>query len=822
GIDDKHPDLQGNLWINRGEIPLNGIDDDGNGYVDDYRGWNVNLGNDNIDPEQSGANDFDDHGTLITGIIGARTNNGMGVAGMNWNIKVMSININTELVESDMIAAYAYVLDQRTQYNQTNGASGAYVVATNLSYGDEDLTPEDSPIWCGIYDSLGAQGIINVTATANRALNIDEIKDVPTSCSSDHMIAVTATNIRDERTFAAFGINDIDLAAPGSDIFSTTVQGYGDDRGASFAAPMIVGTVALLYASPCSDLASLAGIDPAAASLMARSLVLDNVDQIPTLADDVQTGGRLNTGKALRAIVEGCNACLAPAQVVIEPALDSAVVSFLIADSVSSVQLHWWADGDSTATVQDSVSSPFVLSDLSNCTPYNVQLISTCVNGQMDTTSTFEVTTMGCCLAPDSLEVELADTLCVTWQGHEAAQLYELWIRADQDTVWTSHLDSNTSIKLPDLLPCTAYRAQVRSLCQADTSAFSEPIQFLTLGCGTCLDSIYCLPPIAADNPDYIDSFSFHTLANRSGPDGGYGDFTGGPQTSLKQGSQYVLSVFPGSSEILTDRRYYAWIDYDQSGSFENESELVALSDSAMIDPYHKTLRIPPDAPLGSTRLRILSLMETSSDTLTACDAAVEFGEVEDYCVSIIFDSLLCPQTPLVDTILVTESSAEVIWERVDSSIAFTFRWREVGSDEWMDMSDTTNTFTISDLEECTEYEFQVNTVCAFDTSGYTESLVFTTTCLMTPTVDIAIEDNINVYPNPFQSEVLVDFREPLAGSVRVDLYDLQGRQVVRSQMHTAHAGVIKLQALDALPNGIYFLKILIDDRQRIHKLVKS
>jgi len=176
GIDLNHPDLINNLWTNNQEIPNNQIDDDQNGYVDDYYGWNFNetiadIGN-------AGYGHW--HGTPVTGIIGAEGNNYEGVCGVNWKAKIMNLVANQTV--ADVIAAYDYVLNMRKHYNETNGQEGAFVVATNASLGINEGKPSDHPLWCAIYDALGEEGILNVAATANQAINVDERGDlIPTT-----------------------------------------------------------------------------------------------------------------------------------------------------------------------------------------------------------------------------------------------------------------------------------------------------------------------------------------------------------------------------------------------------------------------------------------------------------------------------------------------------------------------------------------------------------------------------------------------------------------------------------------------------------------
>ncbi|MBK9488316.1 MAG: S8 family serine peptidase [Haliscomenobacter sp.] len=188
GIDTTHRDLKANLWVNRAEIPNNNRDDDENGYIDDYRGWNVQLKNDNISADAS-------HGTEVAGMIGAVGNNNLGITGVNWKIKIMGVMGGyNSAKEADIIQAYNYPFIQRKLYNQSGGKKGAFVVATNASWGIPRTTPADYMIWCNFFDSLGHQGIINVNATSNSNIDIDVTGDMPGGCGSPFIIVSTSIN----------------------------------------------------------------------------------------------------------------------------------------------------------------------------------------------------------------------------------------------------------------------------------------------------------------------------------------------------------------------------------------------------------------------------------------------------------------------------------------------------------------------------------------------------------------------------------------------------------------------------------------------------
>ncbi len=290
GCDLNHPELAGNLWINHGEIPGDGIDNDDNGYTDDYRGWRFDTNNDN---HQAAA-----HGTQIAGVIGAAGDNANGIAGINWNIRIMLLTM--ALNDADIIAACYYARDMRARYNASQGAEGAFVVAANFSFGYDNAWPADHPGWCDAFDDLGAAGIVSTGATNNEAINVDIEGDIPSTCPSDYLLVVTNTTPTDTRSFgAAWGPQYVDLGAPGTDIYTTTSGGdYATVSGTSFSAPLVAAAVALMYNLPAGELSDIALSDPPGAALLFRDFILDGVDQLSDLEGKTVTGGRLNLLKS--------------------------------------------------------------------------------------------------------------------------------------------------------------------------------------------------------------------------------------------------------------------------------------------------------------------------------------------------------------------------------------------------------------------------------------------------------------------------------------------------------------------------------------------
>lgn len=303
GMDTTMVDMAPNWWKNHNEVPNNGIDDDNNGYIDDYRGWNAYDNNDRIFNNFSwDAGGW--HGSSVAGIIGAKGNDGVGVTGVNWDVKLMVIAGGGD--EAEALAAYDYALQNRKLYDLTQGAKGAYVVATNSSWGIDELFYTDAPLWCSFYDSLGQAGIMSAGATVNENWNVEVRGDMPTSCPSDYLIGVTNTKRNDvKETYAGYGDVSIDLGAPGEDAYTVDFYlEYGGFGGTSGATPHVAGAIALLYSVPNQEFADYADMYPDSAAVWVKRFILEGVDSNASLQGKSVTGGRLNLFGAIEKMYE--------------------------------------------------------------------------------------------------------------------------------------------------------------------------------------------------------------------------------------------------------------------------------------------------------------------------------------------------------------------------------------------------------------------------------------------------------------------------------------------------------------------------------------
>lgn len=273
GVNYNHPDLAANMWVNPGEIAGNGIDDDGNGYIDDIRGWDF-YSNDNNPMDDNG------HGTHTAGTFGAVGNNGVGVTGVNWQCKIMALKFlgaSGSGSTSGALAALNYAVAKGVKVSNNSWGGGGY-----------------SQAMVDAINAAAAQNHIFVAAAGNGGSdgigdNNDSIPSYPASYNSANIIAVASSTNNDTRSsFSNYGATSVDLAAPGSTILSTYNSGYAYLNGTSMATPHVAGVVALVQT-----------LNPTWTHTQVKSRILSTVRPVTAFSGITVSGGVLNAAAAV-------------------------------------------------------------------------------------------------------------------------------------------------------------------------------------------------------------------------------------------------------------------------------------------------------------------------------------------------------------------------------------------------------------------------------------------------------------------------------------------------------------------------------------------
>ena len=854
-----HSDLTSNRWVNSYEIPNDNIDNDGNGYVDDYNGWNTVLNNDDYG---TGG-----HGTNCLGMIGAKGNNGLDVAGANWDVKMMVVNMGS-LTQASVISAYTYPLVMRQMWNNTNGSQGAFVVATSASWGIDGANPSNYPLWCQFYDTLGHYGILNVGATTNQNLDVDVAGDMPTGCASDYMIGVGRTGDQDQ-TAGGYGDQTIQLGAPGINVVTTSgTSGTTTTTGTSFSCPLTAGVIALAYSIPCPSFMTVVNSNPQNAADLVLQSLLSGTDPKPQLTSKFITGGRLNsfnTINNLMATVCSGNICLGPNNISVNNITDSsATLNFNSYSSATETIFYFRESGSNLWDTKTNVNSPLLLDSLSACSIYEFSFQSVCGTDTTNLSSIQTLNTLGCGNCVDlsycsssasdgadewiesidigsfsyssgnnagygdfisnpniNLDLNTGQTYSLTitpgWDGTLYNEQSRLWIDLDQDGSFNSsellfdqgsatQTAANGIITIPSASTSGTTRMRIQMAYIGGTSTLPGVCDQFTWGevedyCVNIVPGVICGMNVSSTviNPacSDIDNGSISVSV-----------FGGAPGYSFNWGNSF------GTSPSLTNL---------SPGSYN-----LVISDSLLCDTiinydlnYLTTLSLinsSNDISCYGLNNGSVSVIATGSsgylyDWGSGYDTTNSLSGLSSgiYSVNVV-DSNGCMETTSFNIIEPPQSQVSYNYTTSDLLVYFT-NTSTVGANSW-EFGDGTTSSSNSPFH-------------TYSSNGtYNVCLNLTTNCgIITYCNDVIVFDSssvgidnisnnlLEIYPNPTSEKVSISTGS-YTGPINANVYDLFGRKIFTTNL--------KELSLKSFANGVYILVVKIGDNTYTTKIIKE
>lgn len=667
GVDYDHVDLAGNMWTNAGEIAGNGVDDDNNGYVDDYYGYNFGLDQGEIVPGE--------HGTHVSGTVAAETNNGVGVAGVaggsgnNDGVRLMSVQVFSGYSQGGFAEGFVYAADM-----------GAHISQNSWGGGGESQSINDAIDY--FIQNGGSSGVMSGGVVIIAAGNSNESSGASTwPAQYESAIAVASTDDNDVRSsFSNYG-SWVDIAAPGSDILSCKPNdSYQYMSGTSMACPHVSGVAALVVSHFKGN------ITPSQVRSRLEDYA-DNIDAQNPSYVGLLGSGRLNAYGAISGETppeppatyctsQGSNSSYEwIAEVVVgsytnssgaagytdftneEINLDagqSYAVSLTPGFSGSTYNEYWkiWIDFNND-TIFDASELVFDAGSLSKTTVTGSIIIPS------DATGTRRMRV--------SMKYNGAQTACETFSYGEVEDYHVVFGTATPDTEaptaptslaasnitensvelnWNASTDNvgvdsylvyqdgsqiastaSTNYSVTGLAAATTYNFTVKAMDAAgNVSAASNQVSVTT---DDASPVEYCASQGNNTYYEWIDLVELGTINNSTGANGGYADFTN-LSTNVTRGASTTIYVSAGFRSSSYTEYWQVWIDLDQSGTFDSD-ELLVSGSSSSADRLQATLDIPSGATLGTTRMRVTMKYNSAADP---CET-FSYGEVEDYTVNI-------------------------------------------------------------------------------------------------------------------------------------------------------------------------------------------
>jgi PKD repeat protein len=578
GVDYNHTDLSPNMWRNPGEVSGNGVDDDGNGYIDDIYG---------IDAYNNDSDPYDDHyhGTHCAGTIGAKGNDGFGVAGVNWDVKIMALKFlgsGGSGPTSGAVTCMDYVIDQKQK--------GQNIIVTSNSWGgggaDQNLLDA--------INAAGNLGVLFIAAAGNNSSNNDSSAYYPANYDSPYVVTVAATDHNDQlASFSNYGANSVELGAPGVSVVSDSPgDGFRTLNGTSMATPHVSGAVGLI-----------ASIFPGDTPIERKDRILNYVDPIPALSGKTITGGRLNLYQAVQS---------APFVVAkFSWSKDGDLTRIFIDESTANycTITGWsWNFGDGNTSTQQNPTHTY-----SSAGFYDVTLTVTADTGASDS----ETQTLWA--GPN--QAPTADFSYSTPGGFQAKFTDQSTDPDGTIAGWNWDFgDGGNSTQQNPIHQFQYPGAYTVTLIVTDDEGASDSVTK-----DIVVPLSYCASSSSSANPVAITNVEIGPLSNSSGKST-YSDFMN-ITANMNRGQTYTVTITTDSSFWDCYTRIY--IDYNLDGDFDDANE-IAFEVFITTGSYTGEMTIPSSGVVTGKKVGMRVSAKTNSYR-APCGDRDGWGEVEDY-----------------------------------------------------------------------------------------------------------------------------------------------------------------------------------------------
>ena len=367
------------------------------------------------------------------------------------------------------------------------------------------------------------------------------------------------------------------------------------------------------------------------------------------------------------------------------------------------------------------------------------------------------------------------------------------------------------------------YDFRVKSFC-GDLSSAYTPVYRTFVNCGTCFAE-YCDFPLLNDGITYVEYFRLDDFENSSFNTGtGYEDYRGENDLVLAPNQESEIELSINEFSFNSGNNATIAIDFNRNLDFEME-EIIYSGEILINEPLIFTFTVPNDIDFGISRIRVIVSSFGYQEFVTCEENNDAFwGEVEEYCVLLGEKPSLCDLDFNVELTNIQAGSANFTWEKLLEATAYNFRYKKTNESEWEYLATVEPSAELNDLEDCTEYEFEVRGVCPFDTSSYKNRIVFTSFC---PTATIESDlsiNNISAYPNPWVTNFTIKLESSKSDEVSISLVGLDGSKkslISNSKIQTG-LNEISIENVDNILSGVYFIEIInSDNKQWLYKTIK-